>query len=146
MDCSMPVFPVHHQHTELDQTQVQWVSDAIQPSGPLLSPSSPAFNPSQNQGLFQWVSSSHQLAKDLSFSFSLSSCDEYSGLIPLGFNGLLTKVYIVKVMAFLVVMYGYESWTIKKSEYQGFDTFELCCCRRLLKVPCTARRSNSSIL
>ena len=59
---------------------------------------------------------------------------------------LLTNVHIVKVLVFLVVMYGYESQTIKKSEHQRFDTFELCCWRRLLKVPCTAGRSNSSVL
>ena len=53
MDCSMPGFPVHHQLPELAQTHVHWVSDAIQPSHPLLSPSPPAFNPSQHQGLFQ---------------------------------------------------------------------------------------------
>ena len=65
MDCSMPGFPVHHQLPDPTQTQVQWVSDAIQPSHPLLFLSSPAFNLSQHQGLFQWVSSSHQVAKVL---------------------------------------------------------------------------------
>ena len=65
MDCSMPGFPVHHQLPELAQTQVQWVSDAIQPSHPLSSPSPPAFNLAQHQGLFQWISSSHQVAKIL---------------------------------------------------------------------------------
>ena len=55
MDCSMPGLPVHHQLPELTQTHVQWVGDAIQPSHPLSSPSPPAFNPSQHQGLFQWV-------------------------------------------------------------------------------------------
>ena len=59
MDCSMPGFSVLHQLPELAQTHVHCVSDAIQPSQPLLSPSPPAFNPSQHQGLFQWVSSSH---------------------------------------------------------------------------------------
>ena len=60
---------------------------------------------------------------------------------------LLTKVYIdVKVMVFLVVMYGCESWTIKKAECWRIDTFELCFWRRLLRVPWTARRSNQSIL
>ena len=59
---------------------------------------------------------------------------------------LLTKVCIVKVMVFPVVMYSYESWTIKRAECQRIDTFELWCCRRLLKVPWTARRSDQSIL
>jgi len=65
MDCSIPDFPVHHQLVELVQTHVHQVSDAIQPSHPLSSPSLPAFNLSQHQGLSQWVSSSHQVAKDL---------------------------------------------------------------------------------
>ena len=89
MDCSTPSFPVHHQLLEFAQTHVHWVSDAIQPSHPLPSPSLPAFNLSQHQGLFWWVSSSHQVAKVLdiqlqhrhwSFSFSILS-NKYSGLI-----------------------------------------------------------------
>ena len=59
---------------------------------------------------------------------------------------LLTKVHLVKAMVFPVVMYGCESWTIKKVEYQRIDAFELWCWRRLLRVPWTARRSNQSIL
>ena len=66
-DCSMPGFPVHHQLPEFAQTHVHRVGDAIQPSHPLSSPSPPAFNLSQHQGLFQWVSSSHQVAKVLEF-------------------------------------------------------------------------------
>ena len=59
---------------------------------------------------------------------------------------LLTKAHIVKAMVFPVVMYGCESWTIKKAESQRIDTFKLRCCRRLLRVPWTAKRSNQSIL
>ena len=59
---------------------------------------------------------------------------------------LPTKFHIIKAMVFPVVMYGCESWTIKKSEHQGADAFELWCWRRLLRVPWTARRSNQSIL
>ena len=59
---------------------------------------------------------------------------------------LLTKVHIVKAMVFPVVMYGCESWTLKKAESQRIDAFELWCWRRLLRVPWTARRSNQSIL
>ena len=59
---------------------------------------------------------------------------------------LPTKVRLVKAMVFLVVMYGCESWTIKKAEHQRIDTFELWCWKRLLRVPWTARRSNQSIL
>jgi len=63
MECSMPGFPVHHQLPELTQTHVHWVGDTIQPSLPLSSPSPPAFNLSQHQGLSQGVSCSHQVAK-----------------------------------------------------------------------------------
>ena len=59
---------------------------------------------------------------------------------------LPTKVRLVKAMAFPVVMYGYQSWTIKKAEHQRADAFELWCWRKLLRVPWTARRSNHSIL
>ena len=59
---------------------------------------------------------------------------------------LPTKVHLIKAMVFPVVMYGCESWTIKKAEHQRIDAFELWCWRRLLRVPWTARRSNQSIL
>ena len=59
---------------------------------------------------------------------------------------LPTKVHLVKAMVFPVVMYGCESWTIKKAEHERIDAFELWCWRRLLRVPWTARRSNQSIL
>jgi len=73
MDCSTPGFPVHHQLQELSQIHVHQVSDAIQPSHPLSSPSPPAFNLSQHQGLFQSVSSSHQMAKVLEFQLQHQS-------------------------------------------------------------------------
>ena len=59
---------------------------------------------------------------------------------------LLTKVHLVKATVFPVVMYGCESWTVKKAEHRKIDAFELWCWRRLLRVPWTARRSNQSIL
>ena len=59
---------------------------------------------------------------------------------------LATKVHLVKAMVFPVVMYGCETWTIKKAELQRIDTFELWCWRRLLRIPWTVRRSNQSIL
>ena len=59
---------------------------------------------------------------------------------------LSTKIHLVKVMVFPVVMYGYESWTIKKAEHGRIDTFQLWYCKRLLRVPWTAKRSNQSIL
>ena len=67
MNCSTPGLPVHHQLLEFTQTHVHRVGDAIQPSHPLSSPSPPAPNPSQHQGLFQWVNSSHEMAKVLEF-------------------------------------------------------------------------------
>ena len=73
MDCSTPGLPVHLQLPEFTETHVHWVSDAIQPSRPLLSPSPPAFNLSQQQGLFKWVSSSHQVAKVLEFQLKHQS-------------------------------------------------------------------------
>ena len=75
-------FPVLHHLPDFTQTHVHRVSDAIQPSHPLLSPSPPAFNLFQPQGLFQLVSSLNQAPKDRSFSFSISPSNEYSGLIP----------------------------------------------------------------
>ena len=73
VDCSTPGLPVHHHLPESTQTHVHWVGDAIQPSHPLLTPSLPAFNLSQHQGLFQWVSSSHQVAKVLEFQLQHQS-------------------------------------------------------------------------
>ena len=80
VDCSMPGFPVHHQLRELAQTHVPQVRDAIQPSHPLSSPFTPAFNLSQHQGLFQWASSSRQVAKVLEFQFPMNIQDWF----PLG--------------------------------------------------------------
>ena len=67
MDCSVPGFPVHHQLLEFTQTHVHWVGDAIQPSHPLSSPFLPTFNLSQQQGLFQWISSSNEHSGLISF-------------------------------------------------------------------------------
>ena len=73
MNCSTPGLPVHHQLPEFTQTHVHWIRDAIQPSHPLLSPSPPAPKPSQHQSLFQWVSSSHEVAKVLEFQLQHQS-------------------------------------------------------------------------
>ena len=92
MNCSMPGLSVHHQLLESTQTHVHQVSDAIQPSHPLLSPSPPAFNLSQHLGLFKWVSSSHQVAKVLEFqlhhqSFRWTPRTWWS---PLGWTGWIS--------------------------------------------------------
>ena len=81
MNDSTPGLPVHHQLPEFTQTHVHWVGDAIQPSHPLSSPSPSAFNHSQHQGFFKWVSFCIRWPKYCSFSFSISPSNEYSGLI-----------------------------------------------------------------
>ena len=81
MDCSTPGLPVHHRLPEFTQTHVHWVSDAIQQSHPLSSPSPPAFNLSQHQGLSNESVLHIRWPKYWSFSFSISPCNEYSGLI-----------------------------------------------------------------
>ena len=81
MNCSKPGLPVHHQLLEFTQTHIHWVSDAIQPSNPLSSPSPLAFNLSWNRGLFQWVGSSHQVAKILEFQIQHQSFQWILGLI-----------------------------------------------------------------
>ena len=94
MDCSMPGLLVHHQLPEFTQTHVHRVGDAIQPSYPLLSPSSPAPDPSQHQSLFQWVNSSHEVAKVLELASFLPkksqgwSPSEWTGWISLQSKGL----------------------------------------------------------
>ena len=79
--CNMPGLAVQHQLLEFTQTHVHRLGDAIQLSHPLFTPSPPPFNLLQHQGLFQWVSSLHQMAKHWSFSFSINPSNEYSGLI-----------------------------------------------------------------
>ena len=86
MNHSMPGLPVHHQLPELTQTYVHWVSDAIQPSHPPSYASPPALNLSQHQGLFQWVRSSHQVAKVL--DINISPTNEHPGLISVRMDWL----------------------------------------------------------
>ena len=88
MDCDTPGLPVHHQLPEFAQIHVHRISDAIQPSHPLSSPS-PAFNLSQHQGLFQWVSSSHQVTKILWASASASVLP-MNDWFPLGMTDLIS--------------------------------------------------------
>ena len=91
MDCSMPGFLVLHHLLELFQTHVYWVGDAIQPSHPLSSPFSPAFNPSQHQGLFQWVSSSPSGGQSIGASASPSILPmNIQDWFPLGLTGLIS--------------------------------------------------------
>ena len=74
------------------------------------------------------------------------NCDQPRQHIKKHRHYFANKVHLVKAMVFPVIMYGYESWTIKKAEHRRTDAFELWCCRRLLRVPWTARRSNQSVL
>ena len=91
MNCSMPGLPVHHQLPEFTQTHAHWVDDVIQPSHPLLSPSPPAFNLSQHEGLFQWVSSEHQVAKVLELQLQHQSFQwTLRTIFPLGWTGLIS--------------------------------------------------------
>ena len=98
MNPSTPGLPVHHQLPEFTQTHVHWVGDAIQPSQPLSSPSPPAFNLSQHQGLFQWVSSLHQVGVSASASVLPMNIQGWfpfgwTGWIFLQSKGLLKKSY-----------------------------------------------------
>ena len=92
MDWSTPGFPVYHQLLKIAQTHVHRVGDAIQPSYPLSSPSPPAFNLSQNQGLFKWVSSSHQVAKVLEFSSA--------SVLPLNISFRMERLDLLSVQGF----------------------------------------------
>ena len=131
MNRSTPGLRVHHQLPEFTQTHVHWVSDAIQPSYPLSSPSHPAPDPSQHQGLFQWVNSLHQVAKYWSFSFSISPSNEHPGLISfrmdwldlLAVQGTLksllqhhsAKASIFRRSAFFIVPLSHSYMTIGKT-------------------------------
>ena len=138
-DCSTSGFPVCHQLAQLAQTHVHCVGGAIQPSHPLLS-TSPVFNLSQHQGLFQGgVSSSHQVAKYWSFSFSISPFKEYSGLISfmidwfdlLAVQGTLksllqhlsSKASVLQCSAFFIVQLSHPYMTTGKTIALTRQTF-----------------------
>ena len=130
-DCSTPGFPVHHQLSEPTQTRVHRVSDAIQPSHPLLFPSPPAFILSQHQGLFQWVGSSHQVVKVLELQLQHQSCQwifrlisfrmDWLDLLPVQgtLNSLLqhhsSKASILWHSAFFIVQLLYPYITTGKT-------------------------------
>ena len=138
MDRRTPGFPIHHQLPKFTQTHVHWVSDAIQPSHPLSSPSS-AFNLSQHQGLFQWVRSSHQVTKVLEFQLQHQPSNEYSGLISfrmdwldhLAVQGTLksllqhhsTKTSILQGSAFFRVQLSHPYMTTRKTTALTRRTF-----------------------
>ena len=90
MNCSTPGLPVHHHLPEFTQTNVHCVRDAIQPSHPLSSPSPPALNPSQHQSLFQWVNSSHEVAKVLELQLQHQSFQWTPNWSPLEWTGWIS--------------------------------------------------------
>ena len=123
MNRSTPGLPVHHQCLESTQTHGHWVGDAIQPSYPLSSPSSPALNLSQHQGLFKWVSSSHQVAKYWCFSFHISPFFRMDWLNLLAVQGTLknilqhhsSKASILQCSTFFTVQLLYPYMTTGKT-------------------------------
>ena len=130
MDCSTPGLPVHHQLLEFTQTHFHWVGDAIQPSHPLSSPSPPALNLSQNQGLFKWVLHI-RWPKSWTFSFNISPSNECPGLISfrmdwldlLAVQGTLksllqhqsSKASILQCSAFFIVQLSHLYMTTGKT-------------------------------
>ena len=121
MNHSTPGLPVHHQLPEFTQTHVHWVGDAIQPSHPLSSPSPPALNLSQHQGLLKWISSSYQLAKYWSFGFSISPSNDYSGLISFRIDWL----GLLAVQGTLKSLLQYHSSKTSILRHRAFFTVQL---------------------
>ena len=130
-NCSMPGLPVHHQLPESTQTYVHQFGDAIQQSHPLLSPYPPSLNLSKDQGLFKWVSSSHQVAKVLEFQLQHRPSSEHPGLISfrmdwldlLAVQGSLksllqhhsSKASILQCLAFFIVQLSHPYMTTGKT-------------------------------
>ena len=134
MDCSTPGFPVHHQLQEFTQTHVHRVSNAIQPSHPLLSPSPPAFSLSQLQGIFQGVSSSHQMAKALEFQLQHQSFQSVSSVQSLSCVRLFVTPFTAACQASLSIT---NSWSLLKllSIELMMPSNHLILCRPLLLLP-----------
>ena len=121
MNCSMPGLPVHHQLPEFTQTYIHRVGDVIQPSHPLSSPSPPVPNSSQHQSLFQWVNSSHEVAKYWSFSFSIIPSKEIPGLISFRMDWL----YLLAVQETLKSLLQHHSSTASILWHSAFFTVQL---------------------
>ena len=121
MDCNMPGCPVLCQLLEFAQTHVHWVGDVIQPSHTLSSPSRPTINLSQHQGLFQWVGSSHQVAKVLELHFSISPSNEYSGLVSfrIGWFDLFA------VQGTLKSLLQHHNWKLSILQHSAFHMVQL---------------------
>ena len=168
MDCSTPGFPVPHHLPEFAQIHVHWIRDAIQPSHPL-PPTFPfAFNLPQYQGLFQWVSFSHQVAKY--WSFSISHSNEYSGLITLRIEWLdllsvqgtlkillqhhSSKPSILQDLAFFIVRVSHPHMTTGKPQLwlgglllaKWCLCFLICCLGLSYSLPSKEQESSNSWL
>ena len=140
-NCSTPGLPVPHHLPEFAQTHIHWVSDAIQPSHPLQSPSPPALNLSQHQGLFKWVSSSHQVAKVLEFQLQHQSFQWTPRTDLLAVQGTLksllqhhsSKASILQRSAFFIVQLSHPYMTTGKTIALTRQTFvgkvmsQICC-------------------
>ena len=151
MNHSTPGLPVHHQLLEFTQTHVYWVGDAIQPSHPLSSPSPPALNLSQQQGLFKWVSSSHQVAKILEFQLQHQSFQWTPGLISFRMNWLdllvvqgtlksllqhqNSKASILRCSAFFIVQLAHPYVTTGKTTALTRRNFVDKVCIQYIKAP-----------
>ena len=139
MDCSTPGLPVHHQLLGLAQTHVHQVSDAIQPSHPLSYPSPPGFNLSQHQGLVQWVSSSHQMAKVLEFQLQHQSFQRIFRINRMDWLDLLAvqetlqsllQPHSSKTSVLCIRWPKYWSFSFRTSpsnEYSGLISFRMDC-------------------
>ena len=123
MNRSTPGLPIHHQLPESTQTHIHWVGDAIQPSHSLLSPSPPSLNLSQHQGLFQWVSSSYQVAKILEFQLQHQSFQWTPRMDLFAVQGTLksllqhhsSKASILLCSAFFIVQFSHLYMTTGKT-------------------------------
>ena len=122
MNCSTPDLPVHHQIPDPTQTHIHLVGDAIQPSHPLLSPSPPALNLSQDQGLFKLIRSSHHVAKILEFQLQHQFSNDHPGLISfrmdwldlLAVQGTLKSLLQLESSSFQL-----ESSPVQKHQFSG---------------------------
>ena len=116
MNCNIPGLPVHHQLPEFTQTHVHRVSDAIQPSHPLSSPSHPAPNPSQHQGLFQWINSSHEVAKVLGFQLYHHSFQR-NPRADLLQNGLVGFPWVQGILKSLLQHHSSKASVLRRSAF-----------------------------
>ena len=112
VDYSTPGLPVYHQLLEFTQSPLHWVGDTIQPSHPLWSPSPPAFNLSQHQGLSQWVSSLYQVVKGLEFQLHISASNEYSEWISFRMDWL--DLFAVQQLSGV-----FSNTTVEKHQFSG---------------------------